>query len=381
METSSVSPAHIDSLTGLRFIAALLVYITHLPLSASLPEWTNRIMGAGYNGVTLFFVLSGFVICFNYFEPITTKPLATLRPYFVARFARIYPMYLFMFVWYFLSANLKKQFESNSAVILQQLTITQAWNPDITVAYSYNTLSWSVGVEAFLYLCFPFIAYFILKPCRKIWQILLIGFCAFGFSFGLATWFTITGNATMYGDTHYWLYRLPLTRLGDFIIGCSVARLYMVLRDKPVGKKEYYIASTLVVLAIAEIIFLMLNADTPFIAYRFDSGYILSFVFIIFYLARYKSLLRKLLSTKLLVLLGEASYSFYLLQGLWIAIARSRLITPGELGTYIYGVFIFGVLIVFSLGTYTFVETPARKWIRGYLSPTKTPKAPNALTK
>ena len=59
----------IDALTGLRFVAALLVYTSHLDLTPfHLPTTITAIPFAGFNGVTLFFILSGFVICYNYYD-------------------------------------------------------------------------------------------------------------------------------------------------------------------------------------------------------------------------------------------------------------------------------------------------------------------------
>ena len=51
----------IDSLTGVRIFAALAVVLSHLPRPDSLPRIIGTFMSAAYNGVTLFYILSGFV--------------------------------------------------------------------------------------------------------------------------------------------------------------------------------------------------------------------------------------------------------------------------------------------------------------------------------
>ena len=62
----TIPKKHIDSLTGIRFFATSLVFLHHLKVK-NFREWINSFMMSGYNGETLFFTLSGFVICYNYY--------------------------------------------------------------------------------------------------------------------------------------------------------------------------------------------------------------------------------------------------------------------------------------------------------------------------
>src|ERR1700722_13625137 len=80
----------IRSLTGARFIAALLVVCFHFVPHA--PTWMNSIIRNGYLGVPFFFVLSGFILTYNYASD--SQRQIGARSFWVARFARIYPIYL-----------------------------------------------------------------------------------------------------------------------------------------------------------------------------------------------------------------------------------------------------------------------------------------------
>lgn len=357
----------IDSLTGLRFVAALLVYFSHLPQdNADLPKVVSTFMYSGYNGVSLFFVLSGFVICYNYFNIVSTNFKASLKPFFVARFARVYPMYLLMFLFAFFSADIFRQLADKWPVLLQQVTVTQAWNPDVNVAYSYNAQSWSVSVEAFLYLTFPFMTFLLLKRLNKISHLLILGGVAYAVVFGLATWFGLKGETVVDNTlaSHYWLYRIPLVRLGDFILGCVAARIFMMVKPKPISLTEQRIALAATFGSVAAVGLLM-SLDLPFLVpYRYDVGYNLFFIIIIYCLARYTSPLKTFLSSKLMVLLGEASYSFYLLHVFIIGAGGSRLQTKGDIGTYFYGFLLLVMVCLISLGAYTYIETPMRKYLR-----------------
>src|ERR1035437_477263 len=80
----------IKSLTSLRFFAAIYVVLFHesanpghfvfFPLAA-------RFVASGFTAVTLFFVLSGFILAYNY------DRIRSRREFWISRFARIYPVY------------------------------------------------------------------------------------------------------------------------------------------------------------------------------------------------------------------------------------------------------------------------------------------------
>ena len=86
---------HIPALTSLRFLAALWVFVFHLQL------WhgdfgispIDKFIHAGPVGMAFFFVLSGFILAQ---AAAGTDPLTDFRGYAVRRFARIYPIYLFI---------------------------------------------------------------------------------------------------------------------------------------------------------------------------------------------------------------------------------------------------------------------------------------------
>ena len=54
----------LDQLTGLRYFAALLVFVSHLNWDNS-SDLIKTIFGSGYIGVSFFFVLSGFVLSYS----------------------------------------------------------------------------------------------------------------------------------------------------------------------------------------------------------------------------------------------------------------------------------------------------------------------------
>src|SRR5258708_19157471 len=85
----------IPSLTGLRFFAAAAVVLSHaipkIVVYDDTPYLLLLLIQLAAPGMTLFFVLSGFVIFLNYSRSIRTG--TDLWNFFVARFARLYPLF------------------------------------------------------------------------------------------------------------------------------------------------------------------------------------------------------------------------------------------------------------------------------------------------
>src|SRR5260370_20669516 len=92
-------PAQLPALTGLRFLAALCVVVAHgagamTNLPAGNPLWRVYLTSLAALGMTLFFVLSGFVIHYNYSEQIAKYHWRGIFSFLIARFARLYLLYI-----------------------------------------------------------------------------------------------------------------------------------------------------------------------------------------------------------------------------------------------------------------------------------------------
>lgn len=210
----------IDSLTGVRILAALAVLASHLPQPVGLPPVARTFMSSGYNGVTLFFVLSGFVLAWTYADRLSRPSVAGVRDFFVARFARVYPLYLAALLF----AALPQLTHLPSGSWLHVLSL-QTWSPDINVAYGLNGPGWSIGVESFLYLLFPVLLWGALRVPPQTQRWVIVG--AAGLLAVVTGAFFVAGASQLLwddpGSDHRWLYRTPLTRIPDFVVGIMLA--------------------------------------------------------------------------------------------------------------------------------------------------------------
>src|ERR671912_1560048 len=101
------STLFLPGLNGIRFIAAFLVILDHLELYKSYfgfkTFWPNTYSShLGSLGVTIFFVLSGFLITYLLLQERTTTGIS-IRNFYTRRILRIWPLYyLLIFISFFL---------------------------------------------------------------------------------------------------------------------------------------------------------------------------------------------------------------------------------------------------------------------------------------
>jgi peptidoglycan/LPS O-acetylase OafA/YrhL len=207
----------LHSLTGMRFLAALLIVLHH---TVANPVTGTRLVSisalrplatVAYVGVTFFFVLSGFVLTWSWSG-------GPARVFFARRFARIYPLYVltwalsFVVLW-----QLGRATPPTTAVLC--LFLVQAWSPHATTAFGQNPVSWSLSDEAFFYAMFPLLVLgLICRPHRAI----VVAIAATVACLALVP--VVVYKVGSRADVRY-LHYLPAYRIGEFIVGICLALL------------------------------------------------------------------------------------------------------------------------------------------------------------
>lgn len=297
---------------------------------------------SGYTGVTLFFVLSGFILAYNY--PV----VADRWKFWISRLARIYPVYFFAFllslpavVWQLFSAHDLRLWLG----IPESLLLVQAW--DSRTAFLINSPAWTLSVEAFFYALFPFLLPMMTRASR--WAIAAV----------LALDGLLALSPLMVRDPGlriWWanllLGALPILRLGPFLVGMIAGIRY---RNKG--------PSSPVVLWAGLALSLLLLVQYPpldWVPFR-DMLLSLSYCAIIYGLANARSVM---LTHPFARLLGEISYGVYILQRpvnrLMHLAGRFTPHWDPASNTPLY----LAVLLVFSYLSYRYLEMPSRVWIR-----------------
>ena len=358
----------LDQITFTRFIAALTVVFFHYGQTifpANIPFLFENIT-AGPIAVGYFYVLSGFIMAIAYYQQDQNKQkIISKKKYWVARFARIYPIYLLALL--IIVAAKYKTLGSDWLTLPLHLFLLQSWIPGYPI--TLNTPGWSLSVEAFFYFCFPFLLLWTYKHGIKHLTVASIILWI-----GTQLILLMLLNSNYYAPKnliHDFIYYNPLMHLNTFIMGliCGVhfKKLYQN-QQKIVKKNSFWLILSFI------FIFLLIWAR-PHIENYF--GYKLAytngllspfFLLFIVLLANNKGLISKILSFPFLILLGEASYSLYILQkpihGLYEKLVVPRIQLSETIHFYIFLI----LLILISIFSYMYLEKPARKLIREKMS-------------
>lgn len=359
-ERSDVKSERIDNLTCARYFAALLVLLHHSAKLFPMPVALQSFLDNGYMGVTFFFVLSGFVIAASSYEEMQAPRVSTILHFYVRRIARIVP------VWLFLSLPSVVSFLQTSAPTAgfwSYVTFTQAWSGDLTVTFGFLALSWTLSCEMFFYLVFPALARVLGRFERWRPNIVFVAALAFAIVPWLgAAWFAADPvRAALNGfdphSPHRWLYRFPAMRFCEFALGVCLHRIW--LRYELRWRVQSLRAAWLLICAasIGAVLVLMAMASPgPF---TWTAAYIIPYgVLVLSLTALQRQHHDRKAAFALLVLLGEASYSFYLVHQMFVLpmVFFSHRSWISLVWTILY-------CSAISIGLYTLIETPARRWI------------------
>jgi peptidoglycan/LPS O-acetylase OafA/YrhL len=134
-----------QSLDVLRCAAILLVLGFHLP-------YYNWLARAGWIGVDLFFVLSGFLISGLLFQEFKTSGSINIRRFLLRRGLKIYPSFYLLIAISAIAAMVKHLTQLRTQVIFSALFAQNYYDG---TAYSILAHTWSLAVEEHFYLLLP----------------------------------------------------------------------------------------------------------------------------------------------------------------------------------------------------------------------------------
>ncbi|MFG2298600.1 acyltransferase family protein [Streptomyces sp. NPDC048603] len=393
-DPAAARPGRLDSLTGLRWWAALLVFGEHvaaLRLGTRVGEEDERgpaddvlhfLFGTGTIGVSCFFILSGFVLAWTY-RPETD----TLGRFWQRRFAKIYPVYFVSTVLAFVMFAGMGQVPGAGNVALH-LVLLQSWTPDQSVYFGLNPVTWSLSCEAFFYLILPFL----FLGLRRLRPAGLYAVAAGAVVLSFVLPYTvgelvrlpypeeeIISTAPVGGPFAYWFtYVFPLFRALEFAAGAAVALLVRSGRWR--GPR---VPAALAVCAAGWLANLALPPRL-----QHEAGTFLPFVLLIAALAVADldggwSPLRG----RRMRFLGEISYCLYVFQllllavvagGLRPALAAAGLLADADaaLPTWLVGPVVLACLLLCTTAAwaaYRWIEKPMMRRLRP-----RTPAAPEA---
>jgi peptidoglycan/LPS O-acetylase OafA/YrhL len=342
----------INSLTGVRFLAAMLVFLFHFGAAFSerigMPDFVSNFLHNGKIGVSVFFVLSGFILTYTY-----TKRFAhqlNLVDFFVARFSRIYPVYLFALL--LMLPVLPKALDTWSIVCV--LGMVQSWTlPFSSFGGTWVMQAWTLSVELFFYICFPLLL--VLMRNIKLQTIVISLFVVSLLIVTLGTPWIDPGVKFVPFLPIALTPILPVLRLPEFIFGMLICKF--MFSAPQVGEKISGVGLSLT--SLLTIITLLAFSDVVQIK---SLATVIFGVFII-QLSYGRNLMVSVLSNKIMVLLGGASYALYILQGpirQWLYWAVDHAFFSEKIASILNPIF----AISLSILIFVYWEQPARVAIK-----------------
>ena len=361
----------LPALTGLRFVAASMVFILH-----SMPDpqkWLSL-----DQGVSFFFTLSGFILAYIYPD---LPDLAAVKQFYVARLARLWPLHLLTML---LVAGISG-IQSFETLTLNALLL-QAWVPIQRIYFSYNAVSWSISTEVFFCLTFPLL----ILSIEKNWPWKLCGSAVLVLA--LITGCNVSGLPLLSANdvsAHGLLYINPLSRIFEFIAGICCCLLWRTLQARMPGNTFWMF--TLAESSAIALTTILLIYPFPFahpaigpagILWIARTSAIPGFCLIIVVFAFGRGLVSRLLGSKLLEFLGEISFAIYLVHVLVIGAYRSQLKAALAVSASTDFAITVAISLLAATAMHLLIERPCRSLIIGLwkLYPAG-PYTPGAVTR
>jgi peptidoglycan/LPS O-acetylase OafA/YrhL len=358
----------LPSLTGLRFIAAMLVFFFHAtlmtsPIPPNVPvnpfgdpataDNLSWLFGkAGFVGVSFFFILSGFVLTWS------AKPGKRARTFWRRRYLKIFPNHIVMWA---VALVLFASAITPLAAYVPNLLLVHSFFPQAEINRSINVPSWSLCCELLFYLLFPVLLRAVRRISQKrlwVWAgVMVAGMIAVQ----LVTQYVIDGTkpaGAPASDLQFWFgYFFPPTRLFEFTLGIVLARIVATGQWPPIKMLH---AAVLTVIGYAAALYL------PYV-YGFNVATVIPLSAVICAAATADVRgQRSLLRGRTMQWLGDVSFGFYLCQGVvviwgsWLVRGAHDSLTASAI---MVGLFV-ATLVVGAL-LYVCVERPImRRWSR-----------------
>ena len=352
------SHARLDALTGLRFAAALGVAVAHLPYlhaDPAVPRWLGRVMAEGGAGVPFFFVLSGFVLTYAYHAGLAGLARPAVAGYYVARVARIWPVHL-LTLGMAMALPVGPQPGGVGPAITNALLVHN-WVPVPAYYQSYNSVSWTLSIEAFFYLLMPLLLWVMVRwrsasPTR-------LTLAAVGVWLVQLGWVTLhkhgTGPLTVYA-----VVVCPAARVGEFAVGMLLALAFLRSPRPAVAPtgREAWRWTLLELAAVAAVLGLMAMSHKAHPVYRASVYYVPALAAAVAVFARQRGWVSRALAARGPVLLGDVSFALFMLHPFAFVYVGDRYATAE--GTWVRA----GVSLAAALGAAVVVhrlyEAPLR---------------------
>ena len=364
----------IKALTGLRIVAAMWVVLFHYrpPLWAASPRLHDDlapVLDAGAQGVDLFFILSGFVLTWNYLDRM--GPAWSIRGtlhFLWLRLSRVLPVYLVTMhlaaLWIIVTlhvGNVPSPYADTltGTSYLRQLLMVQLWFEPFFDGSSWDGPAWSISAEWLAYLLFGGLVLVVFRIARVSQARMLLALAVIA---ALPPTILLLATGLFYSPWS-WLPRI----LAQFTAGALACAAVRRLRLSHRGRMA---AGYLAVALVAGIVGGLYYFDGHPVPGIVDAGGLTSVLYLplVVALSVGAGSLPALLSTPRMRYGGRISFSLYMIHEpvhtIWDWMVRQYRIAVPMSTAKLAAAGLITVAILAAMLLYHFVEEPAQRWMR-----------------
>jgi peptidoglycan/LPS O-acetylase OafA/YrhL len=358
----------LDALTGLRFVAAATVFVSHLKVWLHLDLWNPGTLGSA--AVGFFFVLSGFILAHVYRRD--GEPIAIGR-FYLARFARIWPVHLVCLALMLPSTSQELATDASRFAmrLAAHLLLLQAWTTDPSWAQTFNGPAWSLSVEVFFYALFPLLARCSTRTLAVLWVLCwACNLCYYAYADSLAA-----TDPALHAGLTFFATSSPIPRLQEFLLGICAHALWRSRAQRRMESGSSTLRATALELAACAAVVASFRTwsstdlgpawiqlpghVTATTSMAHGKGLSIAFAALVYLCACGRGLPSRLLASAPMRYLGEISYSFYLVHAFAMHVTTQHMGIP-SLSWREHSLYSAGIAIAAAAIAHATVELPMR---------------------
>jgi peptidoglycan/LPS O-acetylase OafA/YrhL len=341
--------------TGLRFLAATLVILSHAAISMDnlgVTYYDFQFLHRGKSAVEFFFVLSGFLITYLLVAEYRESDTISIKQFYFRRIKRIWPIYFivvliafFFLGWmmpYFFNVNYFNFPNISWGILLYLFFVPNVAAVSYQVGFLYPL--WSIGIEEQFYLFWaPFFQVF----KKSIFPATLLL---------LVIYYFVDFVVVEHFSQHYFLNIWSTMKFDCMLIGALGAILY----EKGIKFKSIKLLQLLSIIGLLELSIGLFERSNlrPFWVDLFSS---LSYIFLLISIQNKKVLLRQIFESNWIKQLGMISYGMYVYHMMWDWLLRFGIIKfdlVKEIGLTSYFFILFSLTLIAAKISWRYIEKP-----------------------
>lgn len=391
----------LPALASIRFLGAMVVVFAHFKYLIVFPPGVALYLRHARPTMSLFFVLSGFIVAYSYADWFQ-HDFARAREFYRARLARIVPMHV---VGLLLMTPVTLAIGSTffgPLTLGSADRIARSWLANLFVVHIYiqrpgfdiwNQPAWTLSTEIVFYALSPWFIAVLFRRLRTVAAMATFVAAMLAAEVALlvagVVFFHAMDGRWRYDEMMQWVtFRWPIFRAWEYLIGCTLAVFLVQARGRLAGGRAARLLASIrlrnwVLGTSVALIFTMplvvdvvqrwlhgrhyFGAELVWEGLSWYALYTPIFAALVLVLAAGRTFASPVLDHPWLVSLGDATYSLYLLH--WIP--RQILLhvygrTPASGGPqFWWSVAAIVLCVAASLVTYRAIELPAQRWLRG----------------